>query len=393
MRLLVISDTAHHLRGDEIVGWGATVREIDHLARLFSEVRHLACLHPDEAPENDLPYRSPKVRLVPLPPSGGPRLADKLGILSRSPSYLAAMRRELRHADVVHVRCPANVALLAVLLLAAVRRPRPRWIKYAGNWRPATIGPWSYAFQRWWLRRGWHRGTITVNGCWDRQPPFVRAFENPCLSHRELAGARDAVRDKRLSQPLRLIYVGRLEEAKGVGTILRVLAGIQRAGREATLDLVGDGPGRAGYEGLAEELGVRRLATFHGWLPRPELGPLYARAHLLVLPSESEGWPKVVSEAMGYGVVPLVSAVSCLPQGLAEHGTGRALDRRDACGFTAAACGYAADPEGWLTESRAGTVAAERFTYEHYLASVRTLLRDDLGLVVPEDANPCDGLD
>jgi hypothetical protein len=42
MRLLIISHTPHYHRDGEIVGWGATVREIDHLAALFESVVHIA---------------------------------------------------------------------------------------------------------------------------------------------------------------------------------------------------------------------------------------------------------------------------------------------------------------------------------------------------------------
>ena len=61
MRLLVISNMSHYLRDDEVVGWGPTVQEIDHLATLFDEVRHIACLHPEPAPASALPYAAPNV--------------------------------------------------------------------------------------------------------------------------------------------------------------------------------------------------------------------------------------------------------------------------------------------------------------------------------------------
>jgi glycosyltransferase involved in cell wall biosynthesis len=38
----------------------------------------------------------------------------------------------------------------------------------------------------------------------------------------------------------------------------------------------------------------------------------YQESHFLILPSKSEGWPKVVAEAMFWGCVPLVTSVSCV---------------------------------------------------------------------------------
>jgi glycosyltransferase involved in cell wall biosynthesis len=39
----------------------------------------------------------------------------------------------------------------------------------------------------------------------------------------------------------------------------------------------------------------------------------YQNSHFVVLPSESEGWPKVIAEGMFWGCVPISSSVSCTP--------------------------------------------------------------------------------
>ena len=44
------------------------------------------------------------------------------------------------------------------------------------------------------------------------------------------------------------------------------------------------------------------------------------QAYLMLFPSESEGWPKVLSEGKAYGVVPVTSDVSSIPQYLREFG-------------------------------------------------------------------------
>ena len=44
----------------------------------------------------------------------------------------------------------------------------------------------------------------------------------------------------------------------------------------------------------------------------------YASSHVLVLTSESEGFPKVIAEAMAYGCVPIVTGVGAIPEVLNE---------------------------------------------------------------------------
>lgn len=377
MRLVIISDMAHYRSDIGIVGWGPTVQEIDHLAQIFDTIEHVACLHPGPAPHSALPYQSNNVRVIGVPPSGGRGLVAKLGILRRLPHYANIIVTALRSADVVHVRAPAHISFLAVLLLRLRSKPPRRWFKYAGNWHPEGSEPWSYWLQRFYLSKGRHRGLVTVNGSWPNQPSHVITFFNPCLTDAELETGMEAAAGKTLTQPLRLLFVGRTNEAKGVGRLMEICSRLVELGVDFKLDLIGDAPQRADYERIA--IG-RRLADklqFHGWLPRPSLEGYYRRAHLLVLPSKTEGWPKVLSEGMAHGVVPMASAVGAIPQTLAEFGIGCCLPSHDVAGFSRAIAGYCSAPGRWQQESQAAVRAARNFSYTNYVAAVRSLLALD----------------
>jgi glycosyltransferase involved in cell wall biosynthesis len=39
----------------------------------------------------------------------------------------------------------------------------------------------------------------------------------------------------------------------------------------------------------------------------------YQSSHFVILPSNSEGWPKAIAEGMFWGCIPLATAVSCVP--------------------------------------------------------------------------------
>lgn len=389
MRLLIVSHTTHHEREGKIVGWGPTVREIDYLAELFDEVTHVATLYPGPAPSSALPYAAPNVRRRLVAPAGGDSAAAKLGILTAYPAYAGVIRDEMRRADAVHVRCPANISLLALLLLRRAGEPPYRWVKYAGNWRPQGNEPWSYALQRRWLRENRHRGVVTVNGRWPGEPPHVRSFYNPCLTDEEAAGGGATAGTKRLDLPLELLFVGALNEGKGVGRVLRVAQSLGARGIPYRLRLLGDGPDRPRYEAWARERGVR--AEFLGWVPRLTIADYYAPAHFILLPSQSEGWPKVLSEAMAFGVVPVAAAVSSIPQILSDTGAGVALPPDDIDGMTAAIARFVAEPGAWLAAARAGADAAHRFTYRYYQASVAALFAEAWGVSLrtpPDRSSP-----
>ena len=55
-------------------------------------------------------------------------------------------------------------------------------------------------------------------------------------------------------------------------------------------------------------------AVFHGFLERQQVFEIYKKAHFILLPSDSEGFPKVIAEAMNFGCIPIVSDISSIGQ-------------------------------------------------------------------------------
>jgi glycosyltransferase involved in cell wall biosynthesis len=110
--------------------------------------------------------------------------------------------------------------------------------------------------------------------------------------------------------PLRLVYVGRLNEQKGLDVLLRAHA---RLPDGVVLDVLGGGPRADDFAALAEQLGIAARVDFLGPLPRREdVLDALRRAHVAVMPSRAmpdgaaEGSPVVTKEAQAVGV-PLVA--------------------------------------------------------------------------------------
>ncbi len=366
MHLLIIGHTAHYWRDGQIVGWGPTVKEVDWLAQVFDRVTHLACMHDGSAPPSALPYKSDKVRCVFVPPAGGLSLRDKARVALNAPLYIRAILRCIPQADVVQVRCPGGLGMYG-MVLASLFRGKQGWAKYAGNWVESGRVPLSFSFQRWWLRAGLFGGPVTINGKWPNQPEHIFAFDNPSLTLEDIRRARGPARAKVLDKPIRLVFVGRTDTAKGLGVALEVVERLRASCPQLSLDVLGDGPGRPKFESLARQMGLADTVRFAGWVPHDRVRDFLGRAHFMLLPSMTEGWPKVLSEAMTYGVVPIASQVSAIPQVLAEVGSGVALPADDVAGFVQAILFIMDDPAGWREMVEAGLRAASRFSYERYL--------------------------
>ncbi len=199
------------------------------------------------------------------------------------------------------------------------------------------------------------------------------------MTLQDIQAARDLSVKKQLRKPTRFAFVGRLVADKGVDRSLEILKGVLQYSREVHLDMIGDGPERSKFEWMSRELGLSENVSFHGWLPHDQIPKFLARSHFILLPSDTEGWPKVLSEAMSHGVVPIASSVSAIPQILDETEAGVALPLDDIDGFVRTIIEIMGDYPRWKKLSLAGIAAAPSFSYERYLLALDEMFRSAYG--------------
>jgi glycosyltransferase involved in cell wall biosynthesis len=162
--------------------------------------------------------------------------------------------------------------------------------------------------------------TVTINGSWPKQLQHCLSFENPCLTNADLAEGSRIKQQKSIEGPLTLCFVGRMEAEKGVGRILDALQLLSQVehNRIATLHFVGDGKAINPYKWRAAEIPIN--IKFHGALSRNEVFEIYKASHAILMPTTaSEGFPKVLAEAMAFGCIPMVSSISSIGQYI-KHG-------------------------------------------------------------------------
>jgi glycosyltransferase involved in cell wall biosynthesis len=128
--------------------------------------------------------------------------------------------------------------------------------------------------------------------------------------------------------PLRVLYLGRLSEAKNVDVVIEALARFVKSGCRAECRIVGDGPQQRRLIELAGRLGIRDSVHFSGGLPHDEVLRHLEWADTLVLVSATEGWPKAIAEAMAFRVVCIGSTQGLVPEMLAD-GRGYVVPPRD----------------------------------------------------------------
>ena len=136
------------------------------------------------------------------------------------------------------------------------------------------------------------------------------------------------------NSPLRILFVGRFQQQKNLGFLLRQLAKLPSGSFE--LHLVGDGPQKKCLEHLAEQLGINKSIIWYGWIPRATLPKVYQSVDCLVNPSLYEGMPNVVLEAMACGLPVIASKIPGHEALVLEEETGFLFDLQDPAGLISA---------------------------------------------------------
>jgi glycosyltransferase involved in cell wall biosynthesis len=132
----------------------------------------------------------------------------------------------------------------------------------------------------------------------------------------DLSGFEFHFNTRQVADPFSLLFVGRLCRPKGIFDLLQAFAKVNFIA-PACLSIVGDGPDRQELEQLSHTLGVADKVRFVGAVT--SIAPLLKESHGLVLPSYSEGIPRVVMEAFAAGVPVIGTAIPGVKQ-LVEDG-------------------------------------------------------------------------
>ncbi len=111
---------------------------------------------------------------------------------------------------------------------------------------------------------------------------------------------------------------------------------------------------------------------FTGFLAKDKINKIYKRCHFIILPSENEGFPKVIGEAMNYGCVPIVSNVSCIGQYIKNDTNGFLIEPNTAPTLLKIVENSLNIPKDKLHKMIiANFDLATKFTYTHYNSKIK----------------------
>jgi len=162
----------------------------------------------------------------------------------------------------------------------------------------------------------------------------------------------------RLADDPTILEVARLADVKGQRSLLRALTGLNATAVLVGRDLEQDGAYERELRAEAERLGVVDRVVFAGY--RDDVPALLAGCDVFCLPSEMEGLPLGVLEAMAQGKPVVATAVGGTPE-LVVHGeTGLLVQPGDVEALAAALAQLLADPEQARHMGEAGRERVQR---------------------------------
>jgi glycosyltransferase involved in cell wall biosynthesis len=113
--------------------------------------------------------------------------------------------------------------------------------------------------------------------------------------------------------PLRLAYVGRLDESKGVFDILRAVFLLKQQEISVRLVIAGSGPDEARMRTIVDQCDLQDIVTFTGVVHEAERDLIWEQSDLFIFPTYREALPYSLLESMAARTPALVSCVGAIP--------------------------------------------------------------------------------
>jgi glycosyltransferase involved in cell wall biosynthesis len=272
---------------------------------------------------------------------------------------------------------PASLAALEALVLRSLSRRRPAVLFYC-----AENLPKRYPIPFRWIEKLALRRASAVYCCNTEAGTILRSkgfrgrletlglgIDGGTFS----PGASDVPRP-----PVRVGFIGRLDERKGVAVLIDALAQLDPS---IVLDVFGTGPDRDRLAQRAVDLGIAGRVQFHGFVDHDALPDVLRSLHVVCVPSQTtptwvEQFGRVAIEAMACGVPVITSDSGALPQVVGDAAV--VVSEADIDGWARAISGIVADETARRHLGEQGRVRAADFSWESIAARHGELYRNVL---------------
>ncbi len=376
MKLVVVSHKVCWPSPDSGTGFstdGGFPLQMQYLSEIFSTTTLVVPCESESKTVGVTPLSGKNISVVPLSVPTGSGMRRKLSFAKWMFENSRTIWRCIREADAVHAPIPGDVGTIGLIFALILRKPL--FVRHCGNWlKPRTVAErcWKFGME---VLAG-KRNAMLATGGGTESPssrnPNIEWIFSTSLTETQVASARDRMTD--FTKP-RIVVACRQEKLKGTDVVIRGLSRIQEKLPHAELIVAGDGSYLDQLKSIAKDCGVLDSVTFSGKLSQMEVVDLLRSSDLFCFPtSASEGFPKVVIEALAAGLPVVSTRVSVIPH-LLEKGGGVLLESRDPDELADVVIDILSDREKYAAMSTSARETARSFTLENWRDRIAAFLQ------------------
>lgn len=173
-----------------------------------------------------------------------------------------------------------------------------------------------------------------------------------------------------------IVTVAGLSARKGIDELLAAFTQVAARFPDAHLHVVGDGPERARFEGVAAASPAASRIHFHGFQRDPT--PYLRAADIFVLASRRESFPIVIGEARAAGCAIIATRVDGVPESLDDGAAGVLVPSQDVSALAGALESLLGDPAARARWAAAAGEGLDHFRVQRMVAETVALYRSFL---------------
>lgn len=371
MKFLIISHVSHKVKPRAIYAYAPYVREMNLWLQYADNVEIVAPKVEEEETTIELQYRHNNIRFNEIPAIQFTSLKYVITSIFKFPRILFTVFIACRRADHIHLRCPGNIGLLGCFIQVLFPK-KIKTAKYAGNWDPKAKQPLSYKLQKWILGNTFLTKNMTalVYGKWKGQTKNIKSFFTASFEKTEFE--KPMQRD--YSSNLEFVFIGSLVKGKRPLLAIQIIEALQKAGKKVHLDLYGDGVLKKELAEYVINNNLEKVITLKGNQEKKVIKEALKKAHFIVLPSKSEGWPKAIAEAMFFGAIPIATPISCVPNML-DYGNRGILIDSELSSATLSINKELKDTKGLSLKSEKASKWSKKYTLDKFDAEISNLVK------------------
>ncbi len=310
MNFVIITHVPHILEQNHYFAYAPYVREMNIWTKQVENVIIVAPESTSKKTPIDSKYEHKKIEFVAVNEFDVLNFKGIFSTVFKVPRICWRIYSAMKKSDHIHLRCPGNMGLLGCFVQILFPN-KIKTAKYAGNWDAKSSQPFSYKLQKWILSNSFLTRNIQVlvYGQWEGSSKNIKPFFTATYNEVD----KLPIIPKNFKDQIRFIFVGALVSGKNPLYAIQLIENLHKEGFNVALDLYGEGAERDKLEKYIGQNRLENTILLKGNQTQEMVKKAYEQSHFVILPSESEGWPKAVAEGMFWGCVPVATKVSCVP--------------------------------------------------------------------------------